>query len=206
MVISSPCLTDIKNWLVQKQTALGKDFLNPFTVDSLLKTICFSTHHASHAPCYSNEALAIPEQTATGKEISNPFMSIRRIHHRRYGVAPELHKKPRRLKDQYAVSKRYHTNSFEALNVDDPIIEEVKMSSKVTTTGTQEEGQCSVPLVERINILEKQILESKLVLVDDGKPLKKVVYPNNSYSDENQVCYFVVVVLKISFPDKEGDC
>ncbi|GKA36434.1 hypothetical protein Tco_0722925 [Tanacetum coccineum] len=25
------------------------------------------------APCYSNEALAIPEQMATGKEISNPF-------------------------------------------------------------------------------------------------------------------------------------
>ncbi|GJR61768.1 hypothetical protein Tco_1503930 [Tanacetum coccineum] len=27
------------------------------------------------APCYSNEALAIPEQTTTGKEISNPFMA-----------------------------------------------------------------------------------------------------------------------------------
>ncbi|GKD54781.1 hypothetical protein Tco_1288168 [Tanacetum coccineum] len=27
------------------------------------------------APCYSNEALAIPEQTATGKEILNPFMA-----------------------------------------------------------------------------------------------------------------------------------
>ncbi|GKD57605.1 hypothetical protein Tco_1290992 [Tanacetum coccineum] len=43
--------------------------------DSLLKTIWFSTHHASHAPCYNNEALAIIEQTATGKEISNPFMA-----------------------------------------------------------------------------------------------------------------------------------
>ncbi|GJY41771.1 hypothetical protein Tco_0429041 [Tanacetum coccineum] len=75
MVISSPCLTDIKNWLVQKQTAFGKDFSNPFIADSLLKTIWFSTHHASHAPCYSNEALAIPEQTATGKEISNLFMA-----------------------------------------------------------------------------------------------------------------------------------
>ncbi|GKA47056.1 hypothetical protein Tco_0739939, partial [Tanacetum coccineum] len=27
------------------------------------------------ASCYSNEALAIPEETATGKEISNPFMA-----------------------------------------------------------------------------------------------------------------------------------
>ncbi|GKD92953.1 hypothetical protein Tco_1372790 [Tanacetum coccineum] len=63
MVISSPCLTDIKNWLVQKQTTFGKDFSNLFTADSLLKTIWFLTHHASHAPCYSNEALAILEQT-----------------------------------------------------------------------------------------------------------------------------------------------
>ncbi|GJX11496.1 hypothetical protein Tco_0201355 [Tanacetum coccineum] len=54
MVISSPCLTDIKNWLVQskrlllaspKQTALGKDISNPLIVDSLLKTIWLSMHH-----------------------------------------------------------------------------------------------------------------------------------------------------------------
>ncbi|GJQ91513.1 hypothetical protein Tco_0002652 [Tanacetum coccineum] len=54
MVISSPCLTDIKNWLVQskrlllaspKQTALGKDFSNPLMVDSLPKTIWLSMHH-----------------------------------------------------------------------------------------------------------------------------------------------------------------
>nr|GEX10047.1 IQ motif, EF-hand binding site [Tanacetum cinerariifolium] len=35
-------------------------------------------------------------------------------------------------------------------------------------------GQCSVPLIERINVIEKQILKGKLVLVDDdGKPLDK---------------------------------
>ncbi|GKC45150.1 hypothetical protein Tco_1062872 [Tanacetum coccineum] len=54
MVISSPCLTDIKNWLVQskrlllaspEQTASGKDFSNPLIVDSLLKTIWLSMHH-----------------------------------------------------------------------------------------------------------------------------------------------------------------
>ncbi|GJW27529.1 hypothetical protein Tco_0044404 [Tanacetum coccineum] len=54
MVISSPCLTDIKNWLVQKQTtfvaspkqtALGKDISNPLIVGSLLKTIWLSVHH-----------------------------------------------------------------------------------------------------------------------------------------------------------------
>ncbi|GJU74623.1 hypothetical protein Tco_1266028 [Tanacetum coccineum] len=53
---------NIKNWLVQKQTAFGKDFSNLFTANSLLKTIC-------------SEALAIPEQTDNSKEISNPFMA-----------------------------------------------------------------------------------------------------------------------------------
>nr|GFB20164.1 uncharacterized mitochondrial protein AtMg00810-like [Tanacetum cinerariifolium] len=44
---SSPCLTNIKNWLVQKQMALGKDFSNLLLADSLPKTIWFSTHHVS---------------------------------------------------------------------------------------------------------------------------------------------------------------
>nr|GEX13611.1 ribonuclease H-like domain-containing protein [Tanacetum cinerariifolium] len=49
MVLNSPCLTHIKNWLVQikwslswlvqKQMTLGKDKSNSFIVDSLLKTI-----------------------------------------------------------------------------------------------------------------------------------------------------------------------
>nr|GEX91116.1 hypothetical protein [Tanacetum cinerariifolium] len=47
MVISSPCLTDIKNWLVQKQTAFGKDLSNSLMADSSPKNIWFSTHHAS---------------------------------------------------------------------------------------------------------------------------------------------------------------
>ncbi|GJY62560.1 hypothetical protein Tco_0463217 [Tanacetum coccineum] len=47
MVISSPCLTDIKNWLLAspKQTALSKDISNPLIVDSLLKTVWLSMHH-----------------------------------------------------------------------------------------------------------------------------------------------------------------
>ncbi|GJS84333.1 hypothetical protein Tco_0750874 [Tanacetum coccineum] len=47
MVISSPCLTDTKNWLVHKQTACGKDISNPLIVDSLPKIVGFSTHLAS---------------------------------------------------------------------------------------------------------------------------------------------------------------
>jgi hypothetical protein len=39
MVISSPSFPNFKSWLVQKQTAIGKDFSNPLIADSLLKTI-----------------------------------------------------------------------------------------------------------------------------------------------------------------------
>ncbi|GJV96502.1 hypothetical protein Tco_1548079 [Tanacetum coccineum] len=54
MLISSPCLTDIKNWLVQskwlllaspKQKTLGKDFSNALMADRLPKTIWLSMHH-----------------------------------------------------------------------------------------------------------------------------------------------------------------
>ncbi|GKD77371.1 hypothetical protein Tco_1339992 [Tanacetum coccineum] len=34
-----------KDWLVQEQTALGKDFLNPLMADNLPKIIWLSTHH-----------------------------------------------------------------------------------------------------------------------------------------------------------------
>ncbi|GJY77995.1 hypothetical protein Tco_0483796 [Tanacetum coccineum] len=77
-----------KNWLVHKQTACGKDFLNPFMVDNLPKIVGFSTHLASLvkswlvqdqtvlalASAKANE-LTIPEQTATGKGTSNPLMA-----------------------------------------------------------------------------------------------------------------------------------
>ncbi|GJY85204.1 putative ribonuclease H-like domain-containing protein [Tanacetum coccineum] len=54
--------------VVQKQTAFGKDKSNPLIVDNLLKTIRLSIHLVVY-----NEELAIPEQTTTGKGISNPL-------------------------------------------------------------------------------------------------------------------------------------
>ncbi|GJY06895.1 hypothetical protein Tco_0373949 [Tanacetum coccineum] len=66
------------------------------------------------------------------------------------------------------------SNSFEALNVGNSVSEEVETGNKASTSGVQEEGQSSTPLVEKINMFEKQLLEGKCVLVDDdGKPLKK---------------------------------
>ncbi|GJV47689.1 hypothetical protein Tco_1437901 [Tanacetum coccineum] len=77
LVLNSPCFM-VKSWLVQDQTVLGKDYSNLLIADSLLKTIWFI-----NVPCYCNEALAspkaneltIPEQMATGKGKSNPFMA-----------------------------------------------------------------------------------------------------------------------------------
>ncbi|GKD91716.1 hypothetical protein Tco_1367223, partial [Tanacetum coccineum] len=57
--------------IVQKQMVFGKDKLNPLIVDSLLKTIRLSIHLVVY-----NEELAIPEQTATGKGLSNPLMAV----------------------------------------------------------------------------------------------------------------------------------
>ncbi|GJR76711.1 hypothetical protein Tco_0089076 [Tanacetum coccineum] len=52
--------------------------------------------------------------------------------------------------------------------------------SMATTSGMHEKGQSSTPIVDKINVLEKQIMEGKLVLVDDdGNPLEKVDYPAN---------------------------
>ncbi|GJX22211.1 hypothetical protein Tco_0226656 [Tanacetum coccineum] len=80
---------------------------------------------------------------------------------------------------------REDSNSFKSLNVNNPITKEVATCSKATTSDTQEEGQSSTPIVENINVLPKQILEIKLVLVDDdGKPMEKVDYPHNSDSDD----------------------
>ncbi|GJS26372.1 retrovirus-related pol polyprotein from transposon TNT 1-94, partial [Tanacetum coccineum] len=76
-------------------------------------------------------------------------------------------------------------NSFEALNVESSITEEVATGNKATTSGTQEVGQSSTTLFERINVFKKQDIEGKLVLVDDdGKPVKKFKYPGNTGSED----------------------
>ncbi|GKB03121.1 zinc finger, CCHC-type containing protein, partial [Tanacetum coccineum] len=47
------------------------------------------------------------------------------------------------------------------------------------------EGQNSTPLVEKINMFEKQLLEGECVLVDDdGKPLKKANYSDDQDSED----------------------
>ncbi|GKD34622.1 hypothetical protein Tco_1250131 [Tanacetum coccineum] len=52
-----------KDWLVQEQTALGKDFSNPLMADNLPKIVWLSTHHIcdhGHAPFWCQRT-ATPE-------------------------------------------------------------------------------------------------------------------------------------------------
>nr|GEV84831.1 hypothetical protein [Tanacetum cinerariifolium] len=59
MVINSPCLTHIKNWLVQEKTALDKDFLNPLMAKSLPKLYgCQLTmSHVPRGQCGTNSVV-----------------------------------------------------------------------------------------------------------------------------------------------------
>nr|GEZ75959.1 hypothetical protein [Tanacetum cinerariifolium] len=68
MVINSPWKLS-KNWLVQKQTAFGKDSSNPFMADNLPKIVWFSTHHIT---CM--KSWLVQKQTALGKDASNPLI------------------------------------------------------------------------------------------------------------------------------------
>nr|GEY29356.1 hypothetical protein [Tanacetum cinerariifolium] len=76
------------------------------------------------------------------------------------------------------------SKSFKALNVVNPVIEQVEMCNKASTSGVQEEGKRSTPLVEKFNIIEKHLLKRKYVLVDDdGKSLEKFNYSGDQGSE-----------------------
>nr|GEW29112.1 hypothetical protein [Tanacetum cinerariifolium] len=69
MVFNSPCPYWVsKNWLVQKQTALGKDISNPLMADNLLKIVWSSTHHISFMKSW-----LVQKQTTLGNDSSNPL-------------------------------------------------------------------------------------------------------------------------------------
>nr|GEY65600.1 hypothetical protein [Tanacetum cinerariifolium] len=57
-----------KNWLVQKQTALGKDTSNSLTADNLPKILWYSTHRITFMKIW-----LVQKQTALGKDSSNPL-------------------------------------------------------------------------------------------------------------------------------------
>nr|GEU71514.1 hypothetical protein [Tanacetum cinerariifolium] len=76
------------------------------------------------------------------------------------------------------------SNSFEALNVDNMVIEDLDSGNNEST---YEEGQSVTLVVEKINMIEQQLLEGKFVLVDDdGKPLEKDDYLND-HDNEDEV-------------------
>nr|GEV66733.1 putative reverse transcriptase domain-containing protein [Tanacetum cinerariifolium] len=60
----------MKSWLVQKQTALGKDKSNPLMADNLPKNVWYSTFHITLLKSW-----LVQKQTALGKDKSNPLMA-----------------------------------------------------------------------------------------------------------------------------------
>nr|GEW00724.1 reverse transcriptase domain-containing protein [Tanacetum cinerariifolium] len=74
MVINSPWMLS-KNWLVQKQTAFGKDISNPFMADNMPKIVWSSTHHVTCMKSWVVQKQTALGQTTTGKEFSNLFMA-----------------------------------------------------------------------------------------------------------------------------------
>nr|GEU56689.1 uncharacterized mitochondrial protein AtMg00810-like [Tanacetum cinerariifolium] len=64
-------VSKLLSWLVQEQTALGKDKSNPLIVVSLHKTTWSAIHHF-----LTDEVLTSLEQTATSKDVSNPLMAV----------------------------------------------------------------------------------------------------------------------------------
>nr|GEZ10052.1 reverse transcriptase domain-containing protein [Tanacetum cinerariifolium] len=58
-----------KNWLVQKQTAVGKDTLNQLMADNLPKIVWYSTYHIT---CM--KSWLVQKKTALGKDESNPLI------------------------------------------------------------------------------------------------------------------------------------
>nr|GEY40784.1 hypothetical protein [Tanacetum cinerariifolium] len=74
MINNSPWMLS-KNWLVQKQTAFGKDISNPFMADNLPKIVWFSAHQVTFIKSWLVQKQTALGQTSTGKESLNPFMA-----------------------------------------------------------------------------------------------------------------------------------
>ncbi|GJU20383.1 hypothetical protein Tco_1153725 [Tanacetum coccineum] len=78
-----------------EQTVSGKHFSNPLIVDSLLKTIWFI-----NAPCFCNEALAIPGQTATVARVTSLETEPKKTKEVHGKALTKLVKKVKRLEDK----------------------------------------------------------------------------------------------------------
>ncbi|GJV09293.1 hypothetical protein Tco_1346949 [Tanacetum coccineum] len=58
-------------------------------------------------------------------------------------------------------------NSFDALNDDKWVAAKVESISKTSTSGMQVEEQSFTPVVDKINRIEKDLMEGKCVLIGD---------------------------------------
>nr|GEV41022.1 zinc knuckle CX2CX4HX4C [Tanacetum cinerariifolium] len=98
----------------------------------------------------------------------------------------ELFKKPGQTNASTSGNGTFSlSNSFEVLNVDSSVSEDVDSGDKTFMSGMQEERQMSTPIVENSNIVKQQLLSRKCVLLDDeGKPVKKIDYTSDHDSED----------------------
>ncbi|GJW73980.1 hypothetical protein Tco_0133350, partial [Tanacetum coccineum] len=89
-------------------------------------------------------------------------------HFKLVSVKPKTHYRPKAKQSTEGTSNSLKTTFFVGTN---KASTSVRTGSKATTSGMYDEGKISTPIVERINVFEKQIPEGKLVF-DDGKPLE----------------------------------
>ncbi|GJY71956.1 putative ripening-related protein 2 [Tanacetum coccineum] len=57
------------------------------------------------------------------------------------------------------------SNTFEVLNADNSVAEDVDSGDRIVMSSVQEERQSSTPFVEKINLVEQQLLEGNCVLL-----------------------------------------
>nr|GEV17515.1 hypothetical protein [Tanacetum cinerariifolium] len=110
MVINSPWMLS-KNWLVQKQTAFGKDISNPFVADNLPNIVWFSTHHVTFMKSW-----LVQKQTALGKNTSNPLIVDSLLKPIWFSIHHHLTIEVLAIPGQTATSKEY-SNPFMADDV-----------------------------------------------------------------------------------------
>nr|GFA64249.1 hypothetical protein [Tanacetum cinerariifolium] len=200
IVINSPWMLS-KNWLVQKQTAFGKDISNPLMADNLPKIVWFSTHHVTFMKSWLVQKQTALGQTATGKEFSNPFMAAQKAAKRR-----KLSEEAQEAKD---LRKRLEVVDDED---DDVFIEATPLARKVLVVDYQivlvdnkprfkiikadETHQLYISFTTLLKNFDREDLENLRGIVKDRFSTSK---PTN-FSDE-----YLLLTLKTMFeePDRQ---
>nr|GEU47846.1 hypothetical protein [Tanacetum cinerariifolium] len=77
--VTATSSTEAEYVAAANQTVSGKDSSNPLMADNLPKIVWYSTHHVALMKSWLVQKQTVLGQTETGKEISNPFMAVKKV-------------------------------------------------------------------------------------------------------------------------------